>query len=447
MSWKHSLTELASAIGSAPPWEERYFSSISTDTRTLKPGDVFFALAGERFDANEFLEKAFEKGACAAVATQPCEKGPCLVVDNTLDALQRFAQWHRRHFSLPLIAITGSCGKTTAKDLAAGLLATRYRVVKTQGNLNNDIGVPLSLAQIDDETQRGVIEMGANHPGEIAALCGMARPTEAAITMIAPAHLEGFGTLEQVAAAKAEILEGLGGDGVFYLNNDDPRCVQIGETFAGEIVRFGSSGDVTLRRRDGLPSGETVLDIDPVGRITLPLPCPAHTTNVLLAVAIGMRHGIEEFEGALRHAVAETARFRTFRIGPWEILDDTYNANPASMIAAFEALAARTQPGCRVAALGDMLELGLASKKLHRELGRNAAAYGVSHLFARGDFAEEVVAGALEGGCPHAVAIDAPEEIAAAVRALDPKGGTLLAKGSRGMRMEQVIEALRMIYE
>jgi len=447
MSWEYSLTSLASAIGSDSPREERYFSSISTDTRTLKVGDVFFALAGERFDANEFLEKAFEQGACAAVATRPCEKGPCLVVHDTLRALQSFAQWHREHFTLPVIAITGSCGKTMAKDLMAGVLGTRYRVVKTRGNLNNDIGVPLTLAQIDHKAERAVIEMGANHPGEIAALCDMARPTEAAITMIAPAHLEGFGTIEQVAAAKAEILEGLGWNGVFYVNNDDPRCIQIAEQFEGEVLRFGFSGDVTLRRREVLESGETLLEIDPVGRVTLPLPCPAHATNVLLAVAVGMHHGIEEFEGPLRHALAETTRFRIFRLGPWEILDDTYNANPASMAAALEALAARSRPGYRVAALGDMLELGAASKELHRQLGRKVAACSVSHLFVRGDFADDVVAGALEAGCPHPVAVEAPEEIAVAVRALEPEGGALLAKGSRGMRMERVIEALRQMYK
>ena len=289
--------------------------------------------------------------------------------------------------------------------------------------------------------------MGANHPGEIAALCALARPSEAAITMIAPAHLEGFGSIEQVAAAKAEIVERLGPNGIFYQNNDDPHCVRIGNSFQGEIVRFGSSGDVTLRRREVLESGETRLEIDPLGRVTIPLPCPAHATNVLLAVAVAMRHGIEEFEGPLRRALAESARFRVFRVGPWEILDDTYNANPASMNAALEALAARTRPGCKVAALGDMLELGADSNRLHRELGRNAAAYGVTHVFVRGTFAEDVVAGALEGGCPDARAIEPPEEIAAAVRALKPEGGTLLAKGSRGMRMEQVIEALRLTYE
>ncbi|HQE84456.1 MAG TPA: Mur ligase family protein, partial [Candidatus Hydrogenedentes bacterium] len=293
----------------------------------------------------------------------------------------------------------------------------------------------------------GVIEMGANHPGEIAALCAMAQPTEAAITMIAPAHLEGFGAIEQVAAAKAEILSGLGRKGIFYVNNDDPRCVRIAETFDGEVVRFGLSGDVRLCGREILPSGETRLAIDPVGRITLPLPCPAHAVNVLLAVAVGMRHGVEEFEGALRQALETTARFRVVRIGPWEVLDDTYNANPASMKAALEALEARTIAGFRVAALGDMLELGAASRELHRELGRQAAGYGVSHVFAYGTFAGEVVAGALEGGCPHAEAADAPESIAGAIRALEPEGGALLAKGSRGMRMERVIKALQALHQ
>lgn len=345
MAWSYSLAELASAIGCEAAAGTAAFSSISTDTRTLRPGDVFFALTGANFDANAFVGEAFAKGACAVVASRACGSGPCLVVDDPLGALQRFARWHRDQFSLPVLAITGSCGKTTAKDLIAGLLATRYSVVKTQGNLNNDIGVPLSLMQIDADTGFAVIEMGANHQGEIAALCGMARPTEAAITMIAPAHLEGFGSIENVAAAKAEIVRGLEPSGVFYVNTGDPRCVSIAGSFAGELVRLGVSGDVTLRRRELLPSGDTLLEIEPVGSITLPLPCPAHAVNVLLAVAVGVRHGVEEFEAPLRQALAAASRFRTLRIGPWEVLDDSYNANPASMAAALEALALRPGPG------------------------------------------------------------------------------------------------------
>lgn len=447
MAWSYSLAELASAIGCEAAAGTAAFSSISTDTRTLRPGDVFFALTGANFDANAFVGEAFAKGACAVVASRACGSGPCLVVDDPLGALQRFARWHRDQFSLPVLAITGSCGKTTAKDLIAGLLATRYSVVKTQGNLNNDIGVPLSLMQIDADTGFAVIEMGANHQGEIAALCGMARPTEAAITMIAPAHLEGFGSIENVAAAKAEIVRGLEPSGVFYVNTGDPRCVSIAGSFAGELVRFGVSGDVTLRRRELLPSGDTLLEIEPVGSITLPLPCPAHAVNVLLAVAVGVRHGVEEFEAPLRQALAAASRFRTLRIGPWEVLDDSYNANPASMAAALEALALRPGPGRRVAALGDMLELGAASRALHRELGRNAAASGVHHVFVRGDYADDVVAGALEGQYPQARVVDAHADIAAAIHALGPDGGVLLVKGSRGMRMERVVEALKALYE
>ncbi|HOF38800.1 MAG TPA: UDP-N-acetylmuramoyl-tripeptide--D-alanyl-D-alanine ligase [Candidatus Hydrogenedentes bacterium] len=446
MAWTYSLAELAAAIECKPVAETATFSSISTDTRTLRAGDVFFALTGANFDANAFVGEAFAKGACAVVASRAHSSGPCLVVDDPLQALQRFAAWHRARFSLPVLAITGSCGKTTTKDLIAELLAPRFPVAKTPGNLNNDIGVPLSLMEIDAESGFAVIEMGANHQGEIAALCGMARPTEAAITMIAPAHLEGFGSIENVAAAKAEIVRGLGSSGVFYVNTGDPRCVAIGETFAGECVRFGESGDVTLRRREFLPSGDTLLEIDPVGPLALPLACPAHVTNVLLAVAVGLRHGATEFEGPLRKALAAATRFQVLRIGPWVVLDDSYNANPASMAAALEALALRPGPGLRVAALGDMLELGKASRALHRELGRTAAAAGVQHLFARGAFANEVVAGALKEGCPHACAIESHADIAAAVHALEPEGGTLLVKGSRGMRMERVFESLKALY-
>src|SRR5690606_11767586 len=204
------------------------FEAVSTDTRTLAPGQVFFALSGENFDGNRFVGEAFAKGAAAAVVREAAGDGPCLVVPDPLKALQAFAAYHRNRYPIPLFALTGSCGKTGVKDLTAAVLGSRWNVVKTPGNLNNDIGCPLSLLRIDEKTDMAVIEMGANHAGEIAELCRIARPTESAITLVAPAHLEGFGTVENVARAKAEIVEGLPGDGTFYVNADNPWCVKIG---------------------------------------------------------------------------------------------------------------------------------------------------------------------------------------------------------------------------
>jgi UDP-N-acetylmuramoyl-tripeptide--D-alanyl-D-alanine ligase len=449
MTWSYTLNELADFIGAGAPRANPELRGVSTDTRTLQPGQVFFALSGENFDGSRFVPEAFAKGAAAAVTKalpDPPVPGPCLLMDDPLEALQSFAACHRDRYLIPLIAITGSCGKTTTKDLTAALLGSRHRVVKTPGNLNNDIGCPLSLLGIDNETAIAVIEMGANHTGEIADLCKWARPTEAAITLVAPAHLEGFGSVENVAKAKGEIVQALPSDGTYYVNVDDPWCAQIAERFPGNKVLFGSHGDVVLTECDLNPDGDSRLCIDPVGELQLPLFSRAHAANVLLAIAVGLRHGISEFEEPLRTAAISASRGNVITVGPLVVLDDTYNANPASMRAALDALAARAPDGGRLAVLGDMLELGDQASDLHRALGRHAAQAGVTHLFARGDYAADVVNGAREGGVPHAEAIQEHAAIADALHATASRGDVALVKGSRGMRMERVIQALQELY-
>ncbi len=446
MAWKYTASELARIVNAAPTALDAECSGVSTDTRTLRPGQVFFALSGENFDGNRFVPEAFAKGASAAVAQVSLGDKPCIVVENPLEALQRFAAHHRKQFTVPVIAITGSCGKTTAKDCVAAVLETKYRVVKTQGNLNNEIGCPLSLLQLEADTQRAVIEMGANHAGEIARLCALARPTESAITLVAPAHLEGFGSIENVAAAKAEIMEALPPDGFFYVNTDNEWCAQIGERFQGSKCYFGHAGDVVVKQWDWDPSGEMILDIRPIGPVRLPLAVPAQITNVLLAIAVGLRHGVTAFEAPLRTALEHAARFRIGRVGPLEVLDDSYNANPASMKAALEALAARPGKGARMAALGDMLELGPDAPQLHREIGEIAGRCGVSRLFGLGAYAHDMIEGALAAGTPHADVIQDHAAIARAVHSVARPGDSLLIKGSRGTRMENILPPLRALY-
>ncbi len=447
MAWQYSVDELAAIVSAPAPGVSAHFSAVSTDTRTLAPGDVFFALSGENFDGNRFVPGAFERGAVAAVTSAPLPGKPCILVDNPLQALQRFAARHRAQFPVPVIAITGSCGKTTTKELLAAVLGVRYRVVKTQGNLNNDIGCPISLLQMDRDTQCAIIEMGANHAGEIAQLCAIARPTEAAVTMVAPAHLEGFGSIERVADAKAEIAEGLPPGGCFYVNNDNAWCVRIAERYAGRKIRFGHSGDVVLESRSPSEGGETLLRINPVGEVRLPLPVPAHASNVLLAIAVGLQHGITEFEAPLRAALSRSIRLKIERIGPLEVLDDSYNANPASIEAALEALAARPGGGARLAALGSMLELGETSARLHYETGEAAGRLGVTHLFARGPNAADLVAGARASGIAVAEAMEEYADIAEAIKSHARAGDALLVKGSRGMGMERILPLLRTLYD
>lgn len=443
MGWHYSLAQLASWLQcDAGSHGEVVVKGVSTDTRTIEPGAMFVALEGPNFDADDFVAAAFAQGASAAICRRPHPEGPCLVTTNPLGALQTWATRHRMSHDIPIFAVTGSCGKTTTKDLTAALLESRYSVVKTRGNLNNDIGCPLSLLRIDRDTSFAVIEMGANHVGEIAQLCEIARPTETAVTIVAPSHLEGFGSIEAVARAKAEIVNGLDADGCFYKNMDNPWCRAMGEEFRGEIVRFGHEGDVVLKSQTFDASGEMVLEIDPIGTIRLPLLVPAHATNVLLAVAVGLRHGLTEFEGPLRAACGQAVRFKVRAIGPYELLDDTYNANPASMSAALEALSARKVGGKRIAVLGDMLELGENAVALHRGVGRLAAERGVEVLFAYGAHACDIISGAREAGIPQAEAFDSHEAIADALVFSAFPGDSILLKGSRGMRMERVAEHL-----
>lgn len=446
MGWSYPVEQLASWIGcSVPAPAARPITGVSTDTRTLEAGDVYVALKGPNFDAETFVAMAFEKGASAAICQQEHPEGPCLVVPDPLVALQRFASRHRMSHDIPVLAITGSCGKTTAKDLTTALLETRYRVVKTQGNLNNEIGCPLSLLRIDRDTTFAVIEMGANHGGEIANLCRLARPTETAVTLVAPAHLEGFGSIADVAKAKAEIVDNLDADGRFYQNMDNPWCRDMAQDFAGDIVRFGSEGDVVLRSCAFDAEGELVLDIDPIGKLRLPLPVKAHATNVLLAVAVALQHGIQDFEGPLRVACAAASRFKVYDLGGFEILDDTYNANPTSMAAALDALMERPGAGQRIAVLGDMLELGPDARQLHGELGEMVARLGVDRLFTYGAHACDIIRGAREAGLSEAESYDSHHALATALYHVAAPGDIILLKGSRGVRMEQVAGALQQL--
>jgi len=445
-SWSYTLDELAQAVGAPSPGVRKVFSAVSTDTRTLEAGQVFFALSGDNFDGNTFVDVALERGAVAAVSTAPSGRGPCIVVDDPLKALQDFAAWHRNRFSIPIIAITGSCGKTSSKDMIAAVLSGHMNVLKTEGNLNNHIGVPLTLLRLEQGVEALILEMGANHVGEIAALCRIARPTESTITMIGAAHLEGFGTIEDVARAKSEIIEGLDRDGVFYVNVDDSRCVAAAERFPGKKIRFGSHGDVAVRSCKSLDTGEMAIEIDPVGTLRLPLVVRAHAHNVALAVAVGLQHGVTVFEEPLREACSRATRFKVLPVGPLTIFDDTYNANPSSVRASLQALAEFPARGRRVAALGDMLELGPEAHALHADIGAYAAKLGIDRLYLRGEFAQAIAKAARDAGVQSVTVIQDHDAMATAIASEAGEGDVVLAKGSRRMRMEKVVEALRARY-
>ncbi len=434
---------------------------VSTDTRTLPPGSLFVALRGERFDGHAFLPEAAAKGAVAAVVDErfdPTEgvPGPAgrLVVDDTLAALGAIARLHRRRFQLPVVGVTGSNGKTTTREMIAAILATRGRVLKTEGNLNNEVGVPLTLFGLDASHSAAVVEMGMSHPGEIARLAAIALPQVGVVTLAAPAHLEGLGTVDAVADAKAELYQGLPPGGIAIANADDARMLKRAQASGRRLITFsaakGRRGDVVVlelvsQGDDGL---RFVLG---VGNRELPVHIPGlvgghNAANAAAAAAAAIALGCTDREIsrglATVRPVGRRLRLENLPSGV-TLLDDCYNANPASMSAALATLAGLAAPGRRaVAVLGDMLELGPFEAEAHRAVGAEAARSGVKALASFGPRSR----GAAEAARAAGLEAFHTEEIDALVRwtkaTLQP-GDVLLVKGSRGMKLERLVEALR----
>jgi UDP-N-acetylmuramoyl-tripeptide--D-alanyl-D-alanine ligase len=454
--------ELAAAtggrwIGVTPPAAE----GVSTDTRTLAPGALFVALRGERFDAHDHLAEAGAKGACAAIVSESWLAGggagpaalPLLAVPDTLAALGALARAHRRRFRIPVIGVTGSNGKTTTREMIAAILATRGAVLKTEGNLNNEVGVPLTLFGLDASHAAAVVEMGMNHPGEIARLAAIAEPQVGVVTLAAPAHLEGLGSVEAVADAKAELYQGLPEGGVAIANADDARMLRRAQSSGRRMITFsaakGRRGDVVVleivsQGEDGL---RFVLG---VGNREVGVHAPAlvgahNAANAAAAAAAAIALGCTDREIARGLAAVRPVgrRLRLERLPSGvRLLDDCYNANPASMSAALGTLVALAGPGVRaVAVLGDMLELGAFEEEAHRALGAEAARAGVSALAAFGPRARGIAEAAREGGLApfHTEDVDALVRWAKATIA---PGDVVLVKGSRGMKLERLVEAL-----
>ena len=432
-------------------------TGVSIDSRTVRSGEVFFAIAGPRFDGHDFLAAAAAAGAAAAVVHRDVAAPPGLGlvrVEDTTRALSDLARHVRATANVPVVAITGSAGKTTTKEMTAALLATRGPVLKTEGNLNNQYGLPLSLLRLAPEHTAAVLELGMSAAGELRALTGLARPDVAVITMVAPVHLEFFDSVEAIAAAKAEILEGLDADGVAVLNADDPLVREIGEgrigrPHRGKLIWFGRDrryqvsaenwrGTIHGMRFDLRLGGESV-------DVALPLPGPHFLSNFLAAAAVAHHLGIGSDAIVKAALEMKPARHRgqVLALGQGvTLLDDCYNSNPAAVEAAVTALG-MAAPGRRVAFLGDMLELGPAGPDLHRETGERIAP-GLQALVAAGPLAAHFVEGARGAGLKDDALASFPDSAAAAAAAprLVRPGDAVLVKGSRGARMEAVVAAL-----
>lgn len=428
---------------------------VSTDSRQVKKGEVFFALKGERFDGHDFVREALDKGAVAAIVARRLEgisQGGVIIVPDPLKALQDLALYHRRTaFKGELIGITGSSGKTTTKNLVARVLEAKFKVWKTPGNFNNEIGLPLTLLNLTPEHQVVVVEMGMRGRGEIASLCRVAQPTGGVITNIGTAHLGRLGSVENIALAKRELLESLPKGGLAVLNGDDPWCRRLAEGLPVRSVFYGLEDSASFQARDiktkGLEGMEFVVKF-PEGeaKVHLPVLGKHNVLNSLAALTLGYFLGVEidRMVEKLLEWPAESMR-QEILPGPQGslIYNDAYNANPESTLAALEVL--KEIPGRKIAVLGDMLELGEKGPELHQKVGRRAAEVGISMLVTVGELAREIAAGAVDSGMSSDKVFSFlhPREAGQFLARYLKPGDVVLLKGSRAVRLEQVLEELQ----
>ncbi len=431
------------------------FRSFAIDSRETVPGDLFFALRAER-DGHDYVPAAAAKGAAGAVVSRPVPLDGAtfglVLVEDTLAALQNLAASVLAGRTLKIVGITGSMGKTTTKEIAAAILSARFRTRKSEGNFNNHLGLPLSLLRLEDEDEVAVLEMGMSAPGEIRALARIAPPDVAVITNIAPVHLKFFDSLEGIALAKKEILEGAKEGGTAVLNGDDPLVRKIGGDWDGPRITFGRAESNDVRARDlrprGLEGTDFVLEHGKErAEVASPFLNDADVMNLLAAAAAARACGValEDIPARVAGLESVAKRGTLIRLGGGILLyDDSYNSNPVALAGILESLSGRT-PARKIAVLGDMLELGEGEAEFHRRAGETVFRRGWDVLVAVGPLAAGIAAGAAEAGMGSASILtftDAPSAAEAVPRLVRP-GDLVLVKGSRGMRMERIVERLK----
>jgi UDP-N-acetylmuramoyl-tripeptide--D-alanyl-D-alanine ligase len=428
-------------------------AGVSIDSRTLQVGEAFFAIVGHRLDGHAFLAGAAARGAaCVVVHTLPDEPPanvPLVLVEDTTRSLGRLAAWHRSRFSVPVVGITGSIGKTTAKELTAAVLATRWNVLKPASSFNNQWGLPLTLLRLGAEHGAAVVEIGTNQAGEIATLSAIAQPTVGVVTMVAAVHTEFLGSIEGVREEKAALVRALAPSGIAVLNADDARVASMAREAKGRVVTFvraaGAGARIAGDATDTDDGFAFTLEVG--GRrqaVSVAFAGRHNVANALAAAAVGVALDLPLDEIARGLAAARPVGGRGVwkRAGEVTILDDTYNASPASVRAALDTLAARRAGRRAVVVLGDMLELGTLSDAAHREIGRLVAALPADELVGLGRATALTVEAARGAGLANAHHMATFEDtVAHLLKRLTP-GDVVLVKGSRGMRMERVVDAL-----
>src|SRR5437867_74636 len=452
------LSEIARfAGGSISSGDEAVtIEKVATDSRTLKPGELYVALRGENFDGHNFVESAAQSGAAGAIVESnwngKIPKNFALIrTSDTLQAYQELAANYRKSLPLNVVAITGSNGKTSTKDFTAAVLARRFRVTKTEGNFNNHVGLPRTILQAASGDEVAVWEIGMNHPGEIAALAKLAAPDVAIITNIGVAHIEFMGSREKIAEEKGALAEEVGAHGTVILNADDPFTTSIAARVRGKVILAGTTAGNILAgeiSQSGTGTDFTILEGAHRCRAQLPVPGLHMVQNALLAVATGRMFDVslEDCAAGLTAAPLTKARLQIKDIAGVQFLDDSYNANPDSMKAALRTLVELDTDGKRIAVLGEMLELGEESERGHREVGETAAGLKIDKLIAIGDVAAGIADGARNAGLKNTAVVKSTSEAAELLTEIAQPGDLVLIKGSRGARTEEVIGHFALCY-
>jgi len=426
-------------------------AGYAIDSRTIAPEELFFAVRGERLDGHQFVEPALARGAVAAVVAKDhaegcADKSRLLVVEYPLLALQTLGRAVRRMWSRPLIAVTGSAGKTTTKEAIAALLSTRLRVLKSVGNLNNHFGLPLQLLKLTPEHDLAVMELGMNHAGEIAALAAMAQPDLGVVTCVAPVHLEFFESVAHIARAKYELIQSLSPGAAAVLNADDGYVSQFGRDFPGKVITFGMTRPADVRGEHIEACGAAGSTFDIVAghervAVELPLIGRHNVYNALAAVAVARERGLTLAEAAAGLKLLSPAdkRGQILEIAGATVINDCYNSNPRALQSMVDALAAMPAQGRRIVVAGEMLELGATADDLHRRCGEHIAQRGIDVLIGVRGLARHMVAAARQAGL-RAEFLETPEQAGEWLAREFRPGDVVLLKASRGVRLEQALE-------